>query len=537
MHPERLLADLARPEAYPHPADAVEVVQTHISLVFLAGDHVWKVKKPVSLGFLDFGTLAKREFYCHEEVRLNRRLAADVYLGVEPITEQAGRLRFGGDGPPVEWAVHMRRLAADRTFDALLARDALTPALLGRLAVTLADFYRRFPAGPDEAAHGSFEAVAANALENYLQAAGQVGRTVEPAVFERLRRRTEAELEHLGPAFTRRHDLGRVRAIHGDLRLDHVYHEEGPDGGRLLLIDCVEFGDRLRFGDPAADLAFLVMDLARHGRRDLGKALIDAYVAAADDPEVRDLIDFYAGYRAVVRAKVAGMKAAEPEVPPAERDRARTDAAAHWLLAATFLEPPARRPCLVLVGGLPGSGKSTLARGLAEASGFAVVRSDVVRKELATGADLYSAAWTERTYAECLERARRLLRQGRRVVLDASFRSEDHRLRAVALGRDLGVPVRLLFAEVSDAVARARLASRHGDASDADWDVRRRLAAAWEPTGPVTGRLADRLNLEGSPAEGAALALRALAAADLEVDGCPNPGTNPSGRSPPSPPS
>lgn len=537
MRPERLLADLGRPEAYPHPADAVQVIQTHISLVFLAGEHVWKVKKSVALGFLDFGTPAKREFYCREEVRLNRRLAPDVYLGVEPITEAGGRLRFGGDGPAVEWAVHMRRLAADRTFDALLARDALTPELLERLAGTLADFYRRYPASADEAAHGAFDAVAANARENFTQAAGQVGRTVDPAVFERLRRRTEAELERLSPTITRRHEQGQIRAIHGDLRLEHVYHEEGPDGGRLVAIDGVEFGDRLRFGDPAADLAFLVMDLARRGRRDLGKALIDAYVAAADDPEVRDLLDFYAGYRAVVRAKVAGLKAAEAEVPSAERHRAEADAEAHWLVAATFLEPAARRPCLVLVGGLPGSGKSTLARGLAEASGFAVIRSDVVRKELAAGADLYSAAWTERTYAECLERARRLLLQGRRVVVDASFRSEDHRLRAVALARELGVPVRLLLAEVSDAVARARLAGRTGDASDADWDVRRKLAGAWEPTGPVTGRLVDRLNLEGSPAEGTALALRALAAADLEVDGCPTRGTNPSERSPPSRPS
>lgn len=542
MDLNRLLAELVHPEAYPHPVEKVTVVQTHISVVFLAGEHVWKIKKPVNLGFLDFTTLERRKYDCDEEVRLNRRLAPDVYLGVEPITEEQGQLRVAGSGSVVEWAVHMRRLDGTRTLEALLGRDELTPELLAKLARTVAGFHREPAYALSAPAHGSFETIAGNARENFAQSLSQVGSLVDPTVFERLRRRTEAELQRLCPIFRKRFDEGRIRDTHGDLHLDHVYHEIGPQGERLLLIDCIEFNERFRQADPIADLAFLVMDLAYHGRGDLVPALTGEYFAQVNDGEGMELLDFYAAYRAVVRAKVAGMKAGEAEVPPREREQAQTDAAAHWLLALTLLESPAQRPCLILIGGLPGSGKSTLARGLAESSGFTVLRSDMIRKELAAqsptpprdSASLYSEDWTERTYATCADMARKLLLQGQRVIVDASFRSEAHRQRFLNLARELGVPARFLVAEVPGEVARLRLAQRQGDASDADWSIRQLLAATWDEPGPATARLLDRVNLDGLPQEGLTRAREILTRLQLdEVPSCPNPGTNPNEASPP----
>jgi uncharacterized protein len=490
----RLIAELSDPAAYPQPVEAVEVRQTHISIVFLAGDFVYKVKKPVALGFLDFSTLEKRRHFCEEEVRLNRRLAPHVYLGVVPVTESAGRLTLHGDGEPVEWAVKMRRLPEDATLLGWLRRGELTAGRCRALAGRLAEFHTRAEGGERVAAFGRFDVVAGNARENFAQSQRQVGVTVSPAVFERLRARTEEELVRLRPTIEARAARGVPRDTHGDLHLDHVYlfPDQAPPED-IVAIDCIEFNERFRFADPVADAAFLVMDLHFHGRRDLGRAFADAYFAAAGDAEGRDLLPFYTAYRAAVRGKVEGFELAEQEIPADERADAKGRARAHWLLALGELESPERRPALVLVGGLPGAGKSTLARGLAERAGFAVIRSDVIRKELAGlattdpgGESLYTPEWTERTYAECLRRAEGLLFEGRRVAADATFREEAHRQRFLEAARRLGVPGVLIVCRAAPETVRQRLTGRRGDASDAGWAVYRQLAEQWEEPGPAT---------------------------------------------------
>src|SRR5262245_32742884 len=389
----RLIAALSEPDAYPYPVGRVEVRQTHISVVFLAGEHVYKIKKPVNLGFLDFSTLDKRWHFCEEEVRLNRRLAPEVYLGVVPVTRRGDSFAVEGDGEPVEWAVKMRRLPDDATLLRRLERGEVDESVMRSLAQTVANFHLQptltLPhKGGVEKSFGRFEVVAGNARENFAQSAGQVGVTVSQAVFDRLRALTETELSRLKPLIEARAERDMPRDTHGDLHLDHVYlladplpHGRGSE--RLVLIDCIEFNERFRFADPVADMAFVVMDLLFHGRRDLARAFADAYFAATGDAEGRELLSFYVAYRAAVRAKVDGIKAAEAEVPETARAAARARARAHWLLALGELAGPAARPGLVLVGGLPGTGKSTLARALAERTGFTAIRSDVVRKEIA----------------------------------------------------------------------------------------------------------------------------------------------------------
>ncbi len=528
MELPRLIEALSDPAAYPYSVRSVKVRQTHISAVFLAGPRAYKVKKPVNLGFLDFTTLAKRRHFCAEEVRLNRRLAPDVYLGVVPVTRAGDGLQVEGAGEVVEWAVKMQRLPDEATLERRLERGVVAVPHLEALARTVAGFHARAEAGKHVAAFGRFAVVAGNARENFAQSVGRVGTTVSPAVFARLRALTEEALTRLRPLIEARAARGVPRDTHGDLHLDHVYlFPDRPPPGDLVIIDCIEFNERFRYADPVADAAFLAMDLAFHGRRDLARAFAETYFRAAGDAEGRALLPFYTAYRAAVRGKVEGMELGEAEVPDAERAAALARARAHWLLALGELEEPGRRPCLVLVGGLPGTGKSTLALGLAEHAGFTVLRSDVVRKELAGvraeapagfGEGIYSPEWTERTYAEMLRRAEGLLFEGRRVLVDASFRAEGHRRAFLQAAARWGVPAVLLLCRAEPETVRTRLQARRGDASDADWSIYQKTAERWEEPGPLTRAAVREVATGGSPEQALASGLAILSELGLARD-------------------
>ena len=508
-----LIRGLSDPAAYPHRVAAVEVRHTHISVVFLAGSYAYKVKKPVDLGFLDFTTLEKRHHFCEEEVRLNRRLAPTVYRGMVPVTRTPTSVRMEGQGEVVEWAVKMERLPEAATLLHRLRRGEVGVELVEALARKVASFHARAERGEHVAAFGRFEVVARNAQENFEQAASQVGVTLNSDVFERLRALTEKNLTHFRPLIQGRAVRGMPRDTHGDLHLDHVYlfpEREAPND--LVVIDCIEFNERFRFADPVADMAFLVMDLRFRGRSDLAQAFADAYFRASNDEEGRALLPFYTAYRAAVRGKVEGFKLVEKEIPDAERCDALTRARGHWLLALGELEELGRRPCLLLVAGLPGTGKSTVARHLAEEAGFYLVRSDQVRKELAGlfpqtpapspfGEGLYALEWTEQTYAECLQRAERLLFEGKRVVVDASFGEERRRKDFLDLAARLALPAVFIHCQADPEVVHLRLRERHDDPSDADWEVYQAAAKRWEEPGPLTRQVVREVPTGGTQAQ------------------------------------
>jgi aminoglycoside phosphotransferase family enzyme/predicted kinase len=517
-----LIEGLSSPAAYPYPVREVETRHTHISVVFLAGPHAYKIKKPVSLGFLDFGTLEKRRHFCAEEVRLNRRLAPSVYLGVVPVARAGAGVKLEAPGEVVEWAVKMERLPDETTLLDRLRRQQVDAGLMVALARKIAAFHAGAESGGHISVFGQFDVVAGNARDNFEAAARQRGVTLSRAVLERLQSLTDEALERLRPTIEGRARRGVPRDTHGDLHLDHVYlfpDRKPPDD--LVIIDCIEFNDRFRHADPVADMAFLVMDLLFQGRRDLARAFTDAYFQAAHDEEGRLLLPFYIAYRAAVRGKVEGIELLEKEVPEAERRAALTRARAHWLLALGELERPGRRPCLLLVGGLPGAGKSTLARGLAEHAGFTVIRSDVVRKELTSQSgetpglhvlaeDLYTPEWNDRTYAECLRRAEELLFEGKRVVVDASFRHEDKRRLFLDAAARWTVPGHFVFCRADPEASRLRLAARRDDVSDADWKVHAQLAASWEEPGPLTRQTQRIIDTSGTAAQTLARALEVL---------------------------
>jgi aminoglycoside phosphotransferase family enzyme/predicted kinase len=561
---ETLIEELARARAYPwHAAETqVEVVQTHISVVFLIGHEVFKIHKPVDFGFLDFTTLEDRLRDCEAEVEVNRELAPGVYLGVVAVVLREGQLVVdlaldpNTDEEVIEWAVHMRRLPESATFRSLLERRQLGRPQLWGLAANLVEFYRSGEAHalahPELARLGDLDTVIENMRENFAQldaivdVAHEFGMDapLDRDLLARLRLASEAQLARVRHRIHARYEVGKVRDTHGDLRLDHIYslgYASGEDlaliddelleatglaGHReLLIIDRIEFSDRFRWADPIADVAFLVMDLQARGAWQLARCFAEDYGKASEDPDVEYLLPFYVGYRATVRAKVAAMTAGESELSERAQAAAREKAAARARLALVELAEPRERPCMVLVAGLPGTGKSMLARGLRETCSFTWIRADEVRKRLA-GLDplakqqpdidegIYTSEWSDRTYAACLDRAADVCRAGGRALVDATFGENGRREKFVQAAIAWGVPVILLVVHAPPELVRERLAARSGDPSDADWSVYEALRAKWSPVDPMLCR-SSRIDASGSPRDMLNEAIRALTHAKL----------------------
>jgi aminoglycoside phosphotransferase family enzyme/predicted kinase len=464
----RLLEDLARPEAYPAPRPAtVTLVTTHISWVFITDHDVWKLKRPVDYGFVDYTTLDRRRHFCHEEVRVNHRLAPDVYLGVVPVRLDGGVHVLTAKGTVVDYAVRMRRLPDTASAESLLRHGALTHGHLERLARRLAAFYATSPPG----SNGSLDVIRANVEENFAQVQPFVGRFVEPETFEAVRGWQLGWLGREAKRFEARREHGRIRDGHGDLRLEHVYFERDPP----VVIDAIEFNERFRVGDVAADVAFLAMELDARSRPDLAASVLAAFARESGDYDLYGVVDFYLSYRAWVRGKVAGFLAADPSTRPEKAQRKAREAEKLFALARAYSEPRPGVGPVIAVGGVIGAGKSTLADALGRALDLPVIDSDRTRKALAgvpatqpAPAGAYTPAFTDRTYDEVFRRAEVVLDSGRGVILDATFRDRPLRLRARELARRHRRPFRFVEAICDDTTLRARLRARAAGVSVSD---------------------------------------------------------------------
>jgi len=322
---------LLDPGIYPEPPEHIELVQTQMSFVILAGDMVYKVKKPVNLGYLDYTTLERRLHYCRQEVSLNRRLCPDAYLGVVPITSQAGAIRLDGTGDTIEYAVKMRHLPADAMLDSLLLRKQVSPEMLSGVAAKLTGFHRSAETGDSISAFGGLDAVNQNTEENFVQTEKYIGTAISPAQYRRIEDYTGGFMRDKASLFQKRVADGRIRDCHGDLHAAHICFHDG-----ICIYDCIEFNDRFRYCDVAAEVAFLAMDLDRYRRADLSHHFVDAYVAHSRDEELVTLLDFYKCYRAYVRGKVACFKFDDPYISPAERDNALAEASGYFALAESY---------------------------------------------------------------------------------------------------------------------------------------------------------------------------------------------------------
>lgn len=484
---------LADPACYPdQPAHVepprIEVLQTHISVVCLAGDRVYKLKKAVTLPFLDFGSVERRLHFCREEVRLNRRLCPDTYLGVVALCETPAGLRFlpTAEGTVIDHAVLMRRLPADRMLDELLREQTVDARDLEALARTVAAFHARAERGPEVNAAGAPENLHQLARANFTELRAQTGHGLPEDLLAALERRSEADFVRILPRLRRRAGEGRIVDGHGDLHARNICLTAPP-----AIYDCIEFDAGFRCGDVATENAFLVMDLRHRGAPDLARDYLRAYVAASGDTEQPSLMPTLVAYRAMVRAKVATLAAADAGLSSADREGACRSALQHvQLAAAATIE--ARGPLWVLLCGPPASGKSSLAAELHARSGWPVLATDRVRKELAgiephatARPEHYTAAFGERTYDELLRRAARATAAGAPVVLlDGNFPTPDHRTTAQRAAKAAGCRLSCVHVSIDATTALARSAARAragGSISDADPAVTTRLHAAFVP--------------------------------------------------------
>lgn len=453
-----------------HGGSPVERIETHASVVFLAGDRAWKLKRAVKYDYLDFSTADRRREMCEAELRLNRRAAPELYHRVVAITRRPdGTLELGGTGEPVDWVLEMRRFDQEALFDRLAARGALDLAWMRPLAAAIARFHRDAEVRRDHGGRaGMAWVIDGNARD--LEAAGS--EAVDQDLCASVTRESRAALERGAALLEARREAGLVRHCHGDLHLRNIVLFEG----RPTLFDAVEFNDEIACVDVLYDLAFLLMDLWRRDLPPHANAVWNAYLLESDTLDGLPLLPLFLSCRAAVRAKTS-LAAAALQRDPARVSELRQTARAYLAMAQALLRPAP--PALVAIGGLSGSGKSSLAYAIAPAvgpvPGAVVLRSDQVRKQLfgvpedqRLGPEGYTAAASARVYDALAQRAAAVVRGGHCAIVDAVFAREPDRARIESVARDAAVPFAGLWLDVPEPVLIDRVTRRRGDASDAD---------------------------------------------------------------------
>jgi len=323
---------LLDPKAYPEAPQRIELVQTQMSFVFLTNDYVYKVKKPVNLGYLDYTTLKKRRLYCHRELDLNRRLCPETYLAVVPITKSKEGISIDGEGKAIEYAVKMRRLPQEAMMDTLLEGNQLSPPMVAGVAQKLAEFHRRAESNDQISSFGHLDTINQNTEENFSQTGKYIGQTVTQEQYDHIKDYTRVFIIQQSPLFRRRVAEGRIRDCHGDLHAAHVCFSDG-----ICIFDCIEFNDRFRYCDVASEVAFLAMDLDRYGQAELSQGFVKAYIAQSRDNELVQLLDFYKCYRAYVRGKVESFKLDDPHISEEEKSGILIVARKYFELAESYI--------------------------------------------------------------------------------------------------------------------------------------------------------------------------------------------------------
>jgi aminoglycoside phosphotransferase family enzyme/predicted kinase len=485
---EKLIAGLCRPAAYSHRVDGeIDVRETHISWVFLAGDFAYKVKKPVKTSFLDYSTLRQRHHFCQEELRLDRRYAPELYLDVVPITAADGSVHIGGTGQPVEYAVKMVRFPDEALLSIRLSQGTFSTAELWRLADSIASFHHNAAPLPDSMRWGSPELVREDAMANFADlAASDLGNQAE--TLAALKDWTEQfYADHQG-LLAQRVANGFVRECHGDLHLANVIDWRG----KMMPFDGVEFNDRFRWIDVLSDAAFLAMDLAARDHWELSRSFINGYLERTGDHASLPLLRWYLVFRALVRAKVDALKAQQGG---ADRPAALEKCHGHLQLAYQFTLP--QQPCLWITHGFSGSGKTTGSEAIVRQRGAFRLRSDLERKRHfgmspwdRPASDqtekIYSTAATNATYGRLRRLARTILQGGDSVIVDATFLQRQQRDSFRELAESLGVSFAMLDFTADTATLRERITERlaaGSDASDADLGVLERQIQTDQPLG------------------------------------------------------
>jgi uncharacterized protein len=474
------IADLLRPSAYDHPVEDVRLIETHISWVLLTGEYAYKIKKPVDFGFLDFSTLEKRREYCEQELYLNRRLAPVLYLDVVAITRRDGRALFAAgvtdESEVIEYAVKMRQFPQSAQLDNMLALGELKPLQMDEIADMVARFHRGVAIAGGDTRWGSPEQVYAPVEENFHQIRQRPGAGNHSELLDELENWSRTNFIRLESVFEQRKQHGFVRECHGDMHLRNMLWLDGEP----LAFDCIEFNPCLRWIDVLSEVAFLVMDLQDREQPSLAQRFLNHYLENTGDYAGLQVLPFYLVYRAMVRAKVDAIRAAQQGIDATEKASARREHLSYLRLAHGYTQKAKTR--LLITRGLSASGKSTVSQQLMMFTGYIRVRSDVERKRLFdidtrthAGAGIESGIYNEEatraTYARLAELAAAVLAAGYSVIIDAAFLHGWQRQLFRQLAADSGVPYIILDVFASPDSLRGRIKQRSGDVSDADLQV------------------------------------------------------------------
>ena len=508
MDHTKLVKAMSEPSFYPHPVEEVRFLQTHISSVFLTGDIVYKLKKPVNFGFLDFSTLELRKLYCRAEVELNSRLAPEIYLRAAPITFDGERLALEGEGEVVDWVVVMRELDERLLGTQVNARGELTAHHMDALVDVLVPFYSNAATGEEVDRYGKIKSVKFNTDENFHQTESYVGKLVSRDRFDHIVDWTKTFFADHADLFRRRITEGRIRESHGDLHLGNIFFEDPP-----IIFDCIEFNERFRCGDVAVDLAFLAMDLDFNGRPDLATHVVERYVEVSGDAELPELLNFYKCYRAYVRAKIACFTSVDPALDDTAKRKQRNLARRYFGLAYRYAGGT-KKPSLVVLYGLMGSGKTSIARHLREEYGWHLLSTDAIRKQISGVGEatrvyvpynegLYSPEMNRTTYAEVCERAENLLLGGFNVVVDGAFKRQAERLPVIELAERAGARLVFLRATCEVGEQRRRLSKRqrHDTRSDGRVELMEHQRADFEGPNPEHSGLFHAVATDGPKPE------------------------------------
>lgn len=484
-----LIRNLQNSALFDHPVTEFSVHETHISWVLLTGDYAYKVKKPMDFGFLDFSTLERRKHFCEEEVRLNQRLAPDLYLDVISITGSTEKPELGGSGEPIEYAIRMCQFDQDQMLGSLHDRGELTPEHIDDLAEQLANFHARIPRVPDDLELGTAASVKAPVVQNFEQIRPLLDDPGLEMQLEHLEAWALSTFDRLQFLIAERHAQGHVRECHGDLHLANITLYKG----QVTIFDCIEFNDAFRWIDTCNDLAFLLMDLEDRGLYIYANRLLNRYLEISGDYGALPLLDFYKAYRATIRAKIALFTRGNEGLSATERDQLTERYRKYARLAESYEAIP--NHYLLAATGCSGSGKSVVSQELSQSLGLIRIRSDIERKRLfnlpptgvpsrSTGKDIYTPQATAETYQRLAALAQQILAAGYPVIIDSAALKQAERGTLLEIAANACVPGLLLACEAPEQVLRERVRERHQagtDPSEADEAVLEMQLAKREP--------------------------------------------------------
>lgn len=491
-----LIQQMLLPDFYPHPVTMpIELIQTHASAVLLTGDFVYKLKKPVNFGFLDYSTVVNRKHFCEEEIRLNQRGAKELYLAVLPISKQSDQYQFGDRGEIVDYAVKMVQFPQSALLSNMFESGQITPDHLEEIGRVVARFHIEAQTSEYISSFGTVAKIRQSIDDNYRQTEKYIGRSQTQQQYTETKAYTDRFLLEHQQLFLDRIAGGFIRECHGDLHLRNICYWQT----KILLFDCIEFNEPFRFVDTMYDVAFAVMDLEARGRKDLANRFLNTYVEQTGDWAGLQVLPMYLSRQAYVRAKVTSFLLDDTGISSQDRLTAAETAGNYYRQAWAYTRP--RQGRIILVSGLSGSGKSTLGKQIAELAGGVQIRSDAVRKHLGgiplltKGDDsLYTPEMTARTYQQVLSLGAKLAVQGFTVILDAKYDRQSLRTAVIDLAQSEAIQLDIIHCTAPERVLIDRLAQRTGDIADATVDLLASQQAAWEDFSPIEAQYVTNID-------------------------------------------